>query len=188
MYTGVNFRHRPGSPFIAGALIAMCAIAASAQDLSLYKGRVPKDLFDQSWLSPSSAEKVAIRTWLLRSAPDTEYGCFSKAWLSDYEGDGHAKELYQACAQKFPDSLPILWNLRSELNGAERLAVLQHILQIDPSFQDYGAIRDVFFRPRESSVPRSQAEDRRCRPQPACHGRQGQGCSGGRIDPGRRPH
>jgi len=127
------------------AFLTLCVPALSAQDLSQYQAQDPNTLFEKSWASPSVAEKVAIRTYLLRNFPDTEFGCISKAWLSDYEIDGQGRELYRACADRYPDSLPALWNLSGDLPSKEKLPVLERILAMDPSFQEYGAIRQAYF-------------------------------------------
>jgi WD40 repeat protein/outer membrane protein OmpA-like peptidoglycan-associated protein len=123
-----------------------CQSTVSAQDLGLYRGQDPKILFEEAWRSPSNAEKVAIRTYLVRNFTSTEYGCFSKAWLSGYEVDGHSRDYYQKCVDRYPDFLPALWNLHEEMpRSSERIPVLERILAIDPSYEDYGAIRDTYF-------------------------------------------
>src|SRR5258708_31179914 len=111
----ISLAHRFLATVARIVFFALCATAVRGQDLSQYQGQDPRTLFNKSWAFPSDAEKVAIRTYLVRNSAETEYGCISKAWLCDYEGDGHGSKLYQVCSDRYLKSRDGLRNMQGNL-------------------------------------------------------------------------
>jgi WD40 repeat protein/outer membrane protein OmpA-like peptidoglycan-associated protein len=129
---------------IAGLMVA--TVSAKAQDISTFDAISREELFTTSRDSSSQTEKVIIRSYLAKKYPQTAEGLTSKAWLADYEGRSEESlALYKECVAQYPDFLAALNNLAVQLKGKEKIEVFKRMMQRDPSFLNYAAIRGTYF-------------------------------------------
>jgi outer membrane protein OmpA-like peptidoglycan-associated protein/DNA-binding beta-propeller fold protein YncE len=132
-------------------LLLLSPLAAFAQDFASYDSQPPGKLLDDSIKSTSIVERVAIRAYLAGKYPTTAAGLVSKAWLASYDDKtDEALKIYRDCLTQYPDFPLALNNLISELGGKkdsekERIALYERLLNHDPSFRDYLAVRFVYF-------------------------------------------
>ena len=119
---------------------------AAAQDTGTFASIPPQKLFDHAWNSTGTLEKLTIRAYLAKNYADTEFGLFSRAWIADHDGDSDAKALYSECIKRYPKFLYCLANEAADLTDPkEKLAMEQRGLAVDPTFDNFRLIRDIYF-------------------------------------------
>jgi len=145
-------------------ILVISVVSSFGQSLSLYDKKTPdKLLLDSFFNTTSTTERVIIRSYLQGKYPLSAEGMFSKAWLASYEDKtADAVRFYKECLAKYPDFLPALHNLPGVLTGKEsiqeRLAGYDKLLAKDASFNNYAAIRFVYFVYRDDLSDKQSAD------------------------------
>lgn len=137
----------------AGSAPTLAEIAPAAGTLKAadYADRIPAELMEYSWRSPSFSEKAAIRSHLAKNHPDTEFGLAARAWLADVEeADGpKAVELLNRCLAISPKNLYCHGMLASFFDDLgrpqEKAAAYRAMLDIDPAFDFHSTYRYLYF-------------------------------------------
>ncbi|MCH8076098.1 MAG: caspase family protein [SAR324 cluster bacterium] len=117
----------------------------SARD---FRAMTPEALLLRSWSNPSILERAEIRKFLAENHPNTQYGLFAKAWVASNEGKKKlARRIYRSCLSRYPDFLHCRYNLTFAISDpTEKIEHFKFILRREPAFNDYRAIRSIYFK------------------------------------------
>lgn len=140
-------------PFVQLVLLAIaCASGAvsAAVDtwpIDAFGTTDPDALAEIAYNTFSDGTKARIRSYLRDAAKNTPAGLIAQGWLSGYDGDTESQlEAYRDCAHRFPTALPCLGNLASTTKDpGEKQKALQAILDQAPEFDDFTAVRGMYF-------------------------------------------
>jgi len=106
----------------------------------------PTELVNLILTSTNDTERIAASSLLINTVPATSEGMIARAVMEDYDND--EDEVIKTCREilsQNPNYLPALMLLANSLEGKERLELWERILQQEPSYLNYSALKGEYF-------------------------------------------